>query len=108
MRRLLLSVVVFGVLALAASTALASSTGFDFESFTPGNINGQNGWSMTGGYDVAVVNTSSFADAASYGFGTKSLRISNSVATGAFGDQTIAPSLADASGEAGHSRFNAS
>ena len=40
-----------------ALPASADSITGDFEAltFSPGNVNGQDGWSMTGPYDVAVV-----------------------------------------------------
>lgn len=85
-----------GMVLLPAS-ALAGSYATDFEpsTFTLGNINGQNGWSKTGSYDSEVAtNNSGFSS-----FGTQSLRISNAVASGAFGDQTFAPLLTDGAGE---------
>ncbi len=73
----------------------ADSIGSDFEGFSLGNINGQGGWSKTGGYDVAVVaNTWGYS-----GFGSQSLRISNAVTSGSFGDHTFSPSTADEAGE---------
>ena len=67
----------------------------NFETFTLGNVNGQDGWSMTGAYDVAVV-TNSYGYAS---FGTKTLRISNTVTSGGFGDQTFAKKLVNEAGE---------
>lgn len=74
---------------------LPASGGIDFESFNLGNINGQNGWSKTGGFDVAVVANSG----APASFGTQSLRISNAVTGGSFGDQTFSQRLTDEAGE---------
>ncbi len=91
-----------GVFALGATLALvaapvfaASSVSTNFDSYTLGDINGQDGWSKTGPYDVNVVNNS-------YGypaFGSQSLRVSNGVTSGSFGDQTFSKSLAEAAGE---------
>ena len=83
------------VMVPGALPASAEGITGNFETFTLGNVNGQDGWSMTGAYDVAVV-------ANSYGyasFGTKSLRISNAVTSGGFGDQTFAKKLANEAGE---------
>lgn len=89
-----------GVLMLGVSSipAFADNVSVNFESptYTLGNINGQNGWTKTGAYDVAVVNNT-------YGFGTfgsQSLRTSDAVTSGAFGDQTFAKPLVNAVGEA--------
>ena len=68
-------------------------------SYTPGDINGQNGWMKTGPYDVAVASVSSFPAAAGYGFGAQALRVSNAVASGSFSDQTFSPGLSSAAGE---------
>jgi len=70
--------------ALVASPAFADSITVSFETptYTVGNINGQDGWTKTGSYDVAVVNnTYEFTS-----FGTQSLRMSDEVTSGAFGD----------------------
>jgi hypothetical protein len=89
-----------------APYAYADSSSFDFEGYTVGNVNGQDGWSQTGtgshGYDVAIVdNTYGYA-----AFGSKSLRISNAVTSGAFGDQAFARNLAEEAGEtSAYSRF---
>jgi hypothetical protein len=96
------------VAALALSATLVASAGADsigpttFESptFTTGTINGQNGWTKTGLYDVAVATVSSFPDAAGYGFGAQALRLSNAVTSGSFGDQTFSSGLASPAGEA--------
>ena len=78
--------------------AIADSLAIDFEnpSYTLGNINGQDGWMKTGPYDVEVVNNT-FGYAA---FGAQSLRISNAITSGSFGDHTFAKPLADSVGEA--------
>lgn len=75
--------------------ALADTTSVNFEpaTYTVGTINGQDGWLKTGAYDSAV-SASSVA-----GFGTQSLRISDAVASGSFGDQTFSKPLANEAGE---------
>lgn len=85
--------------------ASADALAIDFESYTPGTIHGQDGWSSSGAagsgcavYDHAVVDNTG----ASYGYPTfadKSLRISNAVTSGCFGDQTFSKSLTDEAGE---------
>lgn len=66
-----------------------------FDTFSLASVNGQNDWSSTGPYDQEVVeNTYGFEE-----FGCKSLRISNAVTTGAFGDQTFAAPTTGAAGE---------
>jgi hypothetical protein len=83
-----------------AGAATATVGPINFESdYTAGNINGQNGWSKTGQYDVEVENVGDYPDASGYGFETKSLRASNFYADGAFGGQTFSPGLAQAAGE---------
>lgn len=76
-------------------------SGGDFETFSLGDLQNQDGWTSGHGssvcplYDVAVVSNS-------YGyssFGTKSLRISNAITCGSFNDQTFSKSLANESGE---------
>jgi len=75
----------------------------DFEGYTLGTIDGQDGWSSDGAagsgcavYDHVV------ADPTTYGvgsFGSRSLRISNAVTSGCFGDQTFSKPLTDDAGE---------
>ena len=82
---------------LFASAVFAAPQIVDFENppYTLGNVNGQDGWSMTGPFDVAVVeNTSGHA-----AFGAQSLRISNATTSGAFGNQTFSKPLANEAGE---------
>src|SRR5581483_7996334 len=92
----------FGSLAVAgpAGAATTSVGPINFESgYTAGNINGQNGWSKTGPYDVEVENVGDYPAASGYGFQTKALRASNFYADGAFGGQTFSPGLTQAAGE---------
>lgn len=90
--------VAFGAVLMSlmlVAPATASTTTIDFESYTLGNINGQDGWSMTGPYDVEVD-----TNAPGYlAFGSKSLRISNAVTSGSFGDWAFSKSLVDEAGE---------
>ncbi|MCL4418599.1 hypothetical protein M1146_00690 [Patescibacteria group bacterium] len=88
-----------GVLMFGATIvpAFADSVSVNFESplYAISNINGQDGWSKTGAFDVAVVSNT-------YGFGTfgsQSLRTSDAVTSGSFGDQTFAKPLTDSVGE---------
>jgi hypothetical protein len=86
------------VVALATTfvTVSADSWSTDFESFSLGNVNGQNGWGVGGSFDQGVVaNTYSYPS-----FGTKAFRISDAVTSGSFGDQTFTKSLANEAGEA--------
>ena len=84
-------------LGMVPGLARADSQNVNFEpsTYTLGNINGQDGWTKTGAYDAAVsANTSG-----SSSFGTQSLRISDAVTSGSFGDQTFAKPLTDSAGE---------
>jgi predicted ribosomally synthesized peptide with SipW-like signal peptide len=76
------------------TVAASYETGFEPSTFSIGNINGQDGWMKTGLYDAAVVNNPVIND-------LQSLRISNAVTSGAFGDQTFAPLLSSGAGETG-------
>jgi len=102
MRAWALLTLAVGALVFTGS-ALADTVGIDFESpaYTPGTINGQDGWSSLGAagsgcalYDHAVAAQSEYA-----GFGGQSLRMSNAVVSGCFGDQTFSKSLVDEAGE---------
>jgi hypothetical protein len=83
-----------------AGAATTTVGPINFESgYTVGNINGQNGWSKTGPYDVEVENVADYSAASGYGFETKALRVSNFFADGAFGGQTFSPGVTQAAGE---------
>lgn len=91
------------LLFLAVLPSYADTISVDFESYSIGTINAQDGWSSLGAagsgcatYDHAVSASLSTAD-----FGDKSLRISNAVTSGCFGDMTFAKPLVDAVGETG-------
>lgn len=101
--RALATAAIAAPLALFAPLALADTVTADFENppYTLGTINVQDGWSSFGAagsgcavYDHAV--DSSFGVS---GFGTQSLRISNAVTSGCFGDQTFSKAVANEAGE---------
>ncbi|HLF28034.1 MAG TPA: right-handed parallel beta-helix repeat-containing protein [Anaerolineae bacterium] len=102
-RRLFVATVSVAALVLFAGLVFADSLAIDFESYTVGTVDGQDGWSSDGAagsgcavYDHAIVDSTSY----SYGsFGTRSLRMSNAVTSGCFGDQTFSKSLGDEAGE---------
>lgn len=86
---------VSGTAAPIANTPACSSDDTTFDTFTLGSVNGQHGWSATGPYDQAIVNNT-------YGyptFGCKSLRISDAVTSGSFGDWVFSYSVANEAGE---------
>jgi hypothetical protein len=66
-----------------------------FDTASLGSANGQDGWAVTGPFDQEIVdNTYGYAD-----FGCKTLRISDSVTSGSFGDQLFSPSTTNEAGE---------
>ena len=86
--------------------AVSAETGplIDFNGYAVGTIDAQDGWNSTGAagsgcalYDHAVVGNVG----APPSFGTKSLRISNAVTSGCFGDHTFSRSLKNEAGEVG-------
>jgi len=81
---------------ILSGVARADTIVEDFESFTAGSPNSQSGWQITGPYDAEVVNGHSSAPG---GFSSQSLRISNAVTSGSFGDQLFSSSLVDEAGE---------
>lgn len=95
--RNIVSTIVFTVMAIFATTAFGQAS-TDFEAFAVGSPNGQFGWTSTGPYDHKIVDNSLFANAPS-SFGNRSLRISNAVASGSFGDQTFSASATNEAGE---------
>jgi hypothetical protein len=104
--RTLRGLVVLVVVALAGVTGLtlasADTVGpitFEPPTYHVGDINGQNGWTKTGPYDVAVAKLSDFPAASGYGFGTQALRLSDAFTSRSFGDQTFSPGLMHPAGE---------
>lgn len=103
------SALVLGSLALPVAAETLPSIDFEAPAYSLGNINGQNGWSKTGSYDVEVADVSGFANASGFGFGSQALRLSTAVTSGAFGDQTFTPGLTEVAGEAeANTHFEAS
>jgi hypothetical protein len=109
--RLTVATVALGALAVlagVATSARADGVGpinFESPAYSVGNINGQQGWSNTGGFDANVAPLSSFPAASGYGFGSQALQISDSVTSGTFGDQTFAPAVSVAADESTSQRF---
>lgn len=106
-KHILLSAVMSSIaLGSFAMPVFADSVSVNFENppYVPGSINGQDGWSSTGSvvascgglpYDHAVTMQNLFPS-----FQKQSLRISDAVTSGCFGDQTFAKPLVNAVGEA--------
>ena len=105
----LITLAAFAAVAVFTSTLLFSayadsnSINFEAPTYTTGSINGQDGWSSLGSammgcanYDHAVTANGMSAPAS---FGGQSLRISNAVTSGCFGDQTFSKSLFNEAGE---------
>jgi hypothetical protein len=83
--------------ALTAAVAFADSVGpIDFEAptYVVGDINGQDGWKSTGPYDHAVA-----AQSLHSSLDSQSLRISNAITSGSFGDHTFSKELVSEAGE---------
>lgn len=83
--------------------AYADSVSVDFENppYITGSINTQDGWTSLGSigsgcavYDHAVASQSAYLS-----FGSQSLRVSDAITSGCFGDQTFAKPLTDSVGE---------
>ncbi|HKP73226.1 MAG TPA: hypothetical protein VJT82_09840, partial [Pyrinomonadaceae bacterium] len=90
------------ILPLTVVTADSSAINFEPTAYVPGSVHNQDGWSSLGSagmgcaqYDHAIVSNSG----APATFGTQSLRMSNAVTSGCFGDQTFSKSLVNAAGE---------
>jgi hypothetical protein len=105
-------VALVGVVALAAVACKPAVSGTttgptNFESYNTGPVDGQNGWMSTGAagsgcatYDHEIDTVAASGTMPStYGFGNKSLRISDAVTSGCFGDQTFSAPTIDQSGE---------
>ena len=92
---LVLALTLVAVIGVGAARADTTAIAFEGPAYAPGSVDGQDGWSSTGSYDQEVVaNTYGIAS-----FGAQSLRISNAVTSGSFGDQTFSRSLGDEAGE---------
>lgn len=96
----------------ASVMVLADTVGpIDFESYSLGSVNGQDGWVSLGSvgsgcavYDHAVA----FNSSAPPSFASQSLRISNAVTSGCFGDQTFSKPLVNEAGESAASNASLS
>lgn len=77
-----------------ADITVSCDTNSSFDSFVPGSVNGQGGWSSTGPFDQAVTTNNRYST-----FGCQTLRISNAVTSGSFGDQTFSYSIPNEAGE---------
>jgi hypothetical protein len=78
---------------VASATATTITVGFEPPAYTAGaNIDGQQGWSNAGLFD-AVVSYDAAYD------GTQSLRMSNGITSGTFGNQTFTPQISMPAGE---------
>ena len=82
---------------LQFTSADSSSITFEPPTYTTGSIHGQDGWSSSGPFDHKVVDNDLYPAPAS--FSTQSLRISNAVTSGSFGNQTFSKSLVNEAGE---------
>jgi hypothetical protein len=91
---------VASVVALSAAAPAAADTQgpIDFESYSIGSVDGQDGWAKTGPFDVAIADNSTFPDAPA-SFGDQSLRMSDAVTSGSFGNQAFSKPTVDAAGE---------
>lgn len=103
-RGMALAVGVTVMLVGMAPVALADGTGtIDFEApaYATGTIHNQNGWSSAGaaGSGCAVYDHEVDGSSGVTGFGSQSLRMSNAVTSGCFGDQTFSKSVVDEAGE---------
>lgn len=87
-----------GVCSSAPRDCSADVNPIDFEAptYAAGNINGQDGWKKTGPFDHVVASSGGTA-----GYGLQSLRISNAVTSGSFGDQLFSRPVANEVGESG-------
>jgi len=97
------AVIALGLLSFggAASVARADTTGpTTFEGFTIGSVNGQDGWLSGIAYDNVPFDQAVTEPQIQYpGFGARSLRISNAVTSGAFGNQTFSKPVLNPAGE---------
>ncbi len=69
----------------------------DFNNFTNGTVDGQDGWKATGAWDEEVVDL---------GGGNKAWRISNETTSGSFGDQPFAKPSGEIAGESGSTHIS--
>lgn len=101
MRRLVLAALTVAAISVFAGPAAADTISpitFESPAYNVADINGQNGWLNTGGFDANVVAVS----------GGQALQISDAMTSGSFGDQTFSPGLANPSSELSNQHFEAS
>jgi hypothetical protein len=104
-RFLVLTSLIVGLAAVSsvfAAVSRADTVGpitFEPTGYVLGNVDGQQGWTKSGAYDVSVASVAAFPAAAKYGFGTQALRLSDAVTSGGFGDQTFSPAVLSPAGE---------
>jgi parallel beta-helix repeat protein len=98
MRAALTAVTVTALLGAAGAGIVQASptSSGGFEGYDIANINGQQGWTKTGGYDAAIVDPGTFGVT---DMGTRALRLSDAVTSGSFGDQTFSAPLTEEAGE---------
>lgn len=92
------------VASLGAASAQADSLSINFENppYVTGSIHGQDGWSSSGSAGMGCANYDHRVATNTYGyvdFDGQSLRMSNAVTSGCFGDQTFSKSLLNDAGE---------
>ncbi|HWW76185.1 MAG TPA: hypothetical protein VNZ44_12360 [Pyrinomonadaceae bacterium] len=97
--------VALAAVGLAVASAASNSINFEPPTYVVGSPNGQDGWVATGSagagcapYDHKITSTSTFTGIPA-SFGSQSLRVSNAVTSGCFGDQTFSKPVADEAGE---------
>ena len=88
------AIAVIAVIFLTTAALNAQTINFESPTYSLGDINGQDGWIKTGGYDVVVANNGGIP-----GFGTQSMRISNAVTSSSFGDHAFSKPIANEAGE---------
>jgi len=82
----------------SAAPASADSVTQNFEGFTTGSPNGQQGWQFSGSYDASIVDPTTFGVS---GMGNRAFRISNAMTSGSFSDWVFSQQLKDFAGETG-------
>jgi hypothetical protein len=98
------AVIATAIILTALAYADNNAINFEAPAYTPGSINGQNGWEgqnppgipINPAIDQAIVINGGGAPAS---FGGQSWRLSNFFTSGSFGDMPFSPSLTDEAGE---------
>src|SRR4051794_41393473 len=93
-RLMILAAMVFAALGLAGVATADTQNTIDFSSpYAVGNINTQQGWSNSGGFDANVALVSKFTAPSRDGFGGQAVAISNAETSGSLRDPTLATLL---------------